>query len=104
MIGLKLTNLNRPAFPIAEKSIEFVEYPKWIHMDGYPSELTTDAEAEAKLRSRPLPNDTAKIETSLAPIPEDKRAALISLAKEKNIKIDARWKTDRIRETIEANP
>ena len=33
--------------------------------------------------------------------PNDERAILLQISKEKNIKVDARWKTDRIRATIE---
>jgi len=114
---MKITNFHYAdtTFP----KTEFVEYPKWIHMSGYPSEIAPDAEAEARLLSRPpkagditVKLVPAKAEAIVQPIVEpiknplltgwnNERAALLQIAKEKNIKVDARWKTDRIRETVD---
>lgn len=115
-IGMKITNFHYAdtTFP----SVGFVEYPKWIHMSGYPSEIVPDAEGEARLLARPskagdvtVALEPAKAEAIAQPVIEppkqvlaganDERAMLIQMAGEKNIKIDARWKTDRIRDTIE---
>ncbi len=117
MLGMKITNFHytETTFP---KPDGFVAYPKWIHMSGYPSVIAADAEEEAALLARPMktgdvivPLVGAQAESVAQPIVEaptkiltganDEREILLQIAKEKNIKVDARWKTDRIRATIE---
>ncbi len=105
--GLKITNFyySHMTFPQGPGT----EYPKWIHMSGYPSEIAPDAEAEACLLGRPsktgdvaIKLEPAKADAIAQPMAEtDERAALIQVAKEKNIKIDGRWSIERLRETIE---
>ncbi len=104
---MKITNFHY-ANATFEKPAEFVEYPKWIHMSGYPSEIVQDREGEDRLLARAsVSGDIAvtlepAVSVAVAAAPgDDGRAALLQIAKEKNIKVDARWKTDRIRETIE---
>lgn len=116
-LGMKITNFHYAdtTFP----KVDFVEYPKWIHMSGYESVIAQDAEEEAQLLSRPpkagditVALKGAQAEAIAQPITEPKkdpiltgwhneRAILLQIAKEKNIKVDARWKTDRIRETVD---
>ncbi len=49
-LGLKVTNFHYPDMTF--NKVGFVEYPKWIHMSGYPSEIAPDAETEARLLAR----------------------------------------------------
>ncbi len=49
--GLKITNFHYSH--MAFEKGPFVEYPKWVHMSGYPSIIAADAGAEALLLSRP---------------------------------------------------
>ncbi len=94
------------------------EYPKWVRMSGYPEEIAQDAEHEARLLARePRSGDVmvalvgvqsnadaasfVESPTKILSGPNDEREILLQIAREKNIKVDARWKTDRIRATIE---
>ncbi len=112
---MKITNFHY-ANATFEKPSEFVEYPKWIHMSGYPSEIVQDREGEERLLARSaVPGDVAvalepaKADATVQSVVEPEifinrdreREVLLELARDKNIKVDARWKTDRIRETIE---
>ncbi len=114
--GLKITNFHYSH--MAFNNGPFVEYPKWIHMSGYPSIIAADAGAEALLLSRPPKSGDVKVELQSAaaeaiaqPIVEppkhilagvnDEREILFQIAAEKNIKVDKRWKLDRLRATIE---
>ncbi len=104
--GLKITNFHYTDVAFKHPT-EFVEYPKWIHMSGYPSTIAQDAEHEAELLKRPpISGDvTVKLESveskAVATPPSDERELLLQVAKEKNIKIDGRWKIDRIRLELE---
>ncbi len=104
---MKITNFHYANITIPKLEGDF-EFPKWIHMSGYPSEIVQDREGEERLLARSaVPGDVAvmlepAVSVAVAAEPgQDERAALLQIAKEKNIKVDARWKTDRIRETIE---
>ena len=59
---MKITNFHYPdaTFPKGD----FVEYPKWVHMSGYPSAIAKTAEEEASLLARaPVSGDmTVKLE------------------------------------------
>ncbi len=46
-----ITNFHYPTLRFPKT--EFVEYPKWINMPGYESEMAYDADGEALLLSRP---------------------------------------------------
>lgn len=79
-------------------------------MSGYESVIAKDAEEEAKLLARAKISGDVTIklqgvqaEATAAPIvdADAERAALIQVAQEKNIKIDQRWKTDRIRAELD---
>jgi hypothetical protein len=89
---------------------EFVEYPKWLHFAGKPSVIVNDREEEkAALSGNPLqaaPEPVRPIVNS-APVQTlqgvvDERASLLTIAEARGIKIDKRWKTEKIRRTIEA--
>ncbi len=114
--GLKITNFHysHMTFPQGPGT----EYPKWIHMSGYPSIIAKDAEEEARLLARDTRSGDiaielqgAKAEAIAQPIveqptkilsgPNDEREILLQIAREKNIKVDKRWKLDRLRATIE---
>ena len=115
--GLKITNFHYAHMKLPDGPSSFVEFPKWVHMPGYPSQLIQTAEEEAVLRARPeiKSEDVKKLPdapvsapaVAAAPVTtvltgaNDEREILLQIAKEKNIKVDARWKTDRIRATIE---
>lgn len=113
--GLKITNFHYSNMTIP--TYEVHEYPKWVHMSGYPSAIAKNAEEEAALLARTTGSGDITIQLQgvqadavAAPIveppailagPNDEREILLQIAKEKNIRIDLRWKTDRIRATIE---
>lgn len=110
---MKITNFHYANMKMPDPSPS--EYPKWVYMDGYPGILANDAEHEAELlkraprdiASRPIP--AVKVEpekpvekpTHVLSGPNDEREILFQIAKEKNITVDKRWKTDRLRATIE---
>jgi hypothetical protein len=110
---MKITNFHYSNMKMPDPSPS--EYPKWVYMDGYPGILADDAEHEAALLARPTksktdkpiiieqvkPETMAEKPAHILSGPNDEREILLQIAKEKNIKVDARWKTDRIRATIE---
>jgi len=111
---MKITNFHYSNASFAP--YEFAEFPKWIHMPGYPSQLVETAQEEEVLRARPPVAEPAKpladikpaAPVSAVPAPtkvltgkNDEREILLQIAKEKSIKVDARWKTERLRATIE---
>ena len=115
--GMKITNFHYSHMKMPDGPGGYVEYPKWIHMPGYPSQIVETAQEEEILRARPeinapvaAPAAAPKAETPAVAVPaptkilsgvNDEREILLQIAKEKNIKVDARWKTDRLRATIE---
>jgi len=58
-IGMKITNFHysNTAFDKGE----YVEYPKWVHIEGQPSVIVESAEAEAKL----LAQNTKRIQGTI---------------------------------------
>ncbi len=115
MLGMKITNFHYQDVVFPKQTV-FVEFPKFVHMSGYPSTIAQNAEEEAVLLARPMevgsvvtkpevaaPKPAEPVATPVAILsgPNDEREILLQVAKEKNIKIDLRWKTDRIRATIE---
>ncbi|AOJ31419.1 hypothetical protein WJ16_07795 [Burkholderia metallica] len=72
-----------------EQAPDFVEYPKWVG-----DVLVHSAEEEAALPT------TAGSNADVAA--DDERAALIQIAKEKAVRIDRRWSSDKIRAALEA--
>lgn len=126
--GLKINSnphYSHMKMPEPDESLRF--YPKWVHMKGYPDVLAIDEEDEARLLSRepreeappapkpvevakpvePLPNPPKMGAAVLEPPkrtlagPNEEREILLEIAKEKNIRVDGRWKLDRLRATIE---
>lgn len=104
-IGLKITNFHYPDQVFAPPG-EFVEFPKWVHMPGYPSVIVENEAEEAALRARPGSGGVVIVIPVASPpaseTPTDDRVALLQLAKERGIKADGRWKTDRIKAALEA--
>ena len=114
---MKITNFHYSHMKMPDGPGGFVEFPKWIHMPGYPSQLVETAQEEEVLRARPeikvkvsAPIAAPKVEAPTVAVPaptkilsgkNDEREILLQIAKEKNIKVDARWKTARLRATIE---
>lgn len=113
--GMKITNFhysNGPAF----KDNGYQEFPKWIHMPGYPSQMVQTREEEDVLRARPAKDEATKPLPPLPVQPEvvvqqpatqvltgenDEYALLTQIAAEKDIKIDKRWNLNRLRAHIE---
>ncbi len=113
--GLKITNFHysHMTFPQGPGT----EYPKWIHMSGYASTIADGPEDEAMLLARPARQGDVTIQlqgvqadaiaqpivepTAILAGPNNEREILLQIAAEKNIKVDARWKTERIRATVE---
>lgn len=93
--------------------IGFVEFPKWVHFEdkGKPSVLVSNAEEEKAVLAgsplqapaepvRPIVSSPAPIQTLQGMV--DERASLLTIAEARSIKIDKRWKTDKIRRAVEA--
>ena len=113
--GLKITNFHYSHMTVPTYTVH--EYPKWVHMSGYASVIAKDAEEEAALLARTpvsgdvsIPLQGAQADAIAAPIveppailagPNDERDLLIKIAEEKGIAIDKRWKTERIRATLD---
>ena len=110
--GLKITNFHySQAFP----PYTYQEYPKWIRMEGYEDALSQNADHEAELLARP----PRSAHGPLAPAPQpavpatpeapartlqgenDEREILLQIAEERGIKVDKRWRTERLRATVE---
>jgi len=123
--GLKITNPHYANMRMPEPDESIRDWPKWVHMKGYPSVVVQNAEEEAKMLARPA-RDASEAPKPVAPIPRaeplvnptkagaavmepprtlagpnEEREILFQIASEKNIKVDKRWKTDRLRATIE---
>lgn len=107
--GLKITNFHYTNTVIPQGTL--TEYPKWVHMAGFADEVAQDADHEARLLAR-SPGETTASAPAITPKPEepapavltgsnDEKEILLQIAKEKNIKVDARWNVDRLRSFIE---
>lgn len=113
--GLKITNFHYSNMTMPTANL--TEYPKWIRMSGYAPIIAQDAEHEAALLAREprsgdvtIPLQGTQADASAAEIaqptniltgPNDERDMLIKIAEEKGIRIDLRWKTERIRATLD---
>lgn len=109
--GMKITNFHyQQAFP----QTGYQEFPKWIHMPGYKSQMVETAAEEAVLRARPsldegqkapeLPQKVAPVvaqPTKILTGENNEYDLLLQIAQEKNIKIDKRWNVKRLRAHIE---
>lgn len=104
-----------------EPDVSMRDYPKWVRVKGYPDAIAKDAEEEAELLARPVRDVPAKpVATPKEPLvnpakageaqmppprtlagPNEERDILIQIAQEKGIKIDKRWKIERIRHALE---
>lgn len=108
---MKITNFHySQAFP----KVDFVEYPKWVRMEGYADTLAEHAEHEAELLKRPPRGHGAPIvpapvqEDLVEPEPKrtlvganDEREILWQIAQERGLKVDKRWNLTRLRAFIE---
>ena len=121
--GLKITNFHYSNMKLPEADQSLRDYPKWVHMKGYPDTLARDAEEEAELLKRPVreasepsksiskPSEPllnpAKAGAAAMPPPRtlagpnEEKHMLIQIAEEKGIKIDKRWKIERIRHALD---
>ena len=114
-VGMKITNFHYAHMKLPDGPTGFVEFPKWVYPipDSTKSGvLVQNAEEEAAYydalaKNEPAPASKPPAEAS-APEPtiilsgaNDERELLMQIAKEKNIKVDARWRTERLRATIE---
>lgn len=108
MPGLKITNFHYTNTVFPPKG-EFVEFPKYIYPEGRPPVIVQNAEEEAAVMNNPhsaappppAPEPVVAQPTTILAGANDEREILFQIAKEKNIKVDARWKTERLRATIE---
>jgi len=114
--GLKITNFHYAHIKLPDGPAGFVEFPKWVYPDPASTKnghLVNDAEEEAAYfaaleKKEAVPDPKPAADEAPTPTPaailsgvNDEREILLQIAKEKNIKVDARWKTDRLRATIE---
>ena len=110
--GLKITNFHYTNTVMS--SFEPTVYPKWVYPEpmSKKGQLVNDEAEEAAYfkaleNKEELPKEVIIPPLSVAEASvvlagqNDEREILMTIAKEKNIKVDARWKTDRIRATIE---
>lgn len=110
--GMKITNFHYTNTVFQPN--EYQEYPKWIHMEGYPSVIARDAAEEARLLARkpfdpkdppqeqaqePASNESAP--TMVLTGRNDEKEILLQIAQERNIRVDKRWNMTRLRATIE---
>jgi hypothetical protein len=109
--GLKITNFHYSNVKLPDGPATFQEYPKWVYMEGYPAEIAASAEHEAALLARgtkdALPAAPEPVATPAAPTvtlapDNDEKSVLLALAKERGIKVDARWKVEKIRAAMTA--
>ena len=111
--GLKITNFHYSNMAMPKGDPALSEYPKWLYpfpmaKDGV---LVRNAEEEAAyyalkggetLPLTPAPAVIVQPATvTLAP-DNDEKTVLLALAKERNIKVDARWKVAKIRAAMTA--
>lgn len=106
--GLKITNFHYGHMKMPDGPSTFVEWPKWVHRDGQPSVLVANAEEEAAIMSgakqEAAPEVVAPVVAAAAVLTgsNDEKAILLQIAKEKGIKVDARWRIEKIRAAMEA--
>lgn len=121
--GLKITNFHYSTMKMPEPDLSMRDYPKWVRVKGYPDAVAKDAAEEAELLARPVREvseaakpvavpkeplvNPAKAGAAQMPPPRtlagpnEERDILIQIAQEKGIKIDKRWKIERIRHALE---
>lgn len=110
--GLKITNFHysNMAMPAPNPSA----YPKWVYPSPMAKEgrLARDEEEEARIivafaEKLALPPAVDPVKPAAPPgvtlqPDNDEKAVLLALAKEKNIKVDARWRIEKIRAAMTA--
>lgn len=104
---MQLTYMNPPTGYVAPESPAYQEYPKWLHFPDSPSVLVNDAEEESAVMAGAPAPEPVKEFTPVAPVPtlvgaNDERAMLLKIAEEKGIRVDGRWKTDKLRKAVNA--
>jgi len=114
---MKITNFHYAHMTLPVTPPGFVEFPKWVYpVPGVSKNgvLVQDAEEEAAYFAALANNEPAPAPKPVVPMAtedstptivltgnNDERELLMQIAKEKNIKVDARWRTERLRATIE---
>lgn len=112
--GLKITNFHYTNTVL--QTFPATDYPKWVYPGpmSKTGQLVNSAEEEAAYYAAlenkeelpkpkelpPLATDDSK-PTIILTGGQDEREILLQVAKEKNIKIDARWSNSRIQATLE---
>lgn len=86
----------------------FQPYPKWVTKPDGKQVIVQDAKEEARVTaSEEQPRNTGlmasvPVQAVEPAAPLNERIALIDEAESKGVKIDKRWKNDRIRQAIDA--
>lgn len=87
---------------------QHTEYPKFVHFEGRPSVIVHNTEEEmAATAGHPVEHALAETLVAPAPIPtligtNNEEAMLRTIAAEKGIHLDGRWRLAKIRKVIEA--
>lgn len=106
--GLKITNFHYSGMTMPTSNP--TQYPKWVYREPMGQGiLARDAEEEARILAAvepPKPAEAAPVVAAPAPAvtltgENDEREILLKLAGERNIKVDKRWNTDRIRAALD---
>lgn len=116
--GLKITNFHYGHMIMPAPQQDLREYPKYVHREGHLSVIVQNAEEEAALLSSvnsvvttppadyptfPAAPASSGPEPILTLAPDNnEKAVLLALAKSKNIKVDARWRIEKIRAAMTA--
>jgi hypothetical protein len=107
--GLKITNFHYGNMMMPQADPNLRDYPKWVYPDGPKSGvIVQNAEEEAALlASGAVPalaaESVAPVEPTITLSPDnDEKAVLLALAKERGIKVDARWGVEKIRAAMTA--
>ncbi len=105
---MKITNPHyaNMAMPAADMSVR--DWPKWVYPNGPKSGvIVQNAEEEASVLAgaalSPMVEVAAPAVPTVTLAPDNnEKAILLALAKEKGIKVDARWALPKLRAAMEA--
>lgn len=108
--GMKITNFHYSHMKLPDSDPNPSEYPKWVYDKPMSKNgrMVANAEEEAAFLAG-LAGEALMPEEVVPPTPAvvltggemDEKAILLALAKEKGIKVDARWKVEKIRAAME---
>jgi hypothetical protein len=112
--GMKITNFHfTHAIPKPDPALR--DYPKWVYMEGFPGTIARNEREEQALLARTSPGEkimAGSDEPPPAAAPKrvlvgsdtDEREILLQVLRERGVKTDGRWRTERLRAEVARLP